>query len=73
VVPWGLRKLLNWIKAEYGNVSVVITENGFSDRGNITDIGRINYLVVSGKTWRIQMAVFARQYHVLVNILINPD
>ncbi|KRT83938.1 glycoside hydrolase, partial [Oryctes borbonicus] len=43
VVPWGLRKLLNWINKEYGNPEVIITENGFSDRGGLNDCRRINY------------------------------
>lgn len=45
VVPWGLRKILNWIKKEYKNVPVIITENGFSDTGKVTDTERINFLV----------------------------
>ena len=32
VVPFGIRRLMNWIKSEYGeDLEVVITENGFSD------------------------------------------
>ncbi|PNF23684.1 Myrosinase 1 [Cryptotermes secundus] len=45
VVPWGLRKILNWIKKEYKNVPVVITENGFSDDGKVNDTERTKYLV----------------------------
>lgn len=28
VVPWGIEKLLHWIKMRYGNPPVIITENG---------------------------------------------
>ncbi|XP_023717245.1 myrosinase 1 isoform X2 [Cryptotermes secundus] len=44
VVPLGFRKLLNWIKRAYNNTPVLITENGFSDRGEIEDINRIKYI-----------------------------
>lgn len=43
--PWGFRKLLNWIKKEYNNVPVFVTENGFPDDGDMLDIGRIKYIV----------------------------
>ncbi|GJQ69297.1 hypothetical protein Trydic_g6431 [Trypoxylus dichotomus] len=43
VVPWGFRKLLYWIKMQYDNPPVYITENGFADRGELNDNGRINY------------------------------
>jgi beta-glucosidase/6-phospho-beta-glucosidase/beta-galactosidase len=39
--------MLNWIKKEYSNVPVIITENGFSDSGKLKDTERIEYLVVS--------------------------
>ena len=43
-VPKGFRRLLNWIKKEYGSVPLYVTENGFSDRaGNLDDMGRIYY------------------------------
>jgi len=32
-VPWGIRKLLRWIKTRYSNPEVIITENGFSVKG----------------------------------------
>jgi beta-glucosidase/6-phospho-beta-glucosidase/beta-galactosidase len=47
VVPWGFRKLLNWIKRAYNNTPVFVTENGFSDKGEIEDTERIKYIVVS--------------------------
>ncbi|GER53350.1 beta-glucosidase [Striga asiatica] len=31
IVPWGIRKLANYIKDEYGNPPVIITENGMDD------------------------------------------
>lgn len=43
VVPWGTRKLLNWIDQTYNHPEIVITENGFSDHGELDDQGRINY------------------------------
>ncbi|MDF3129825.1 GH1 family beta-glucosidase [Kiritimatiellaeota bacterium B1221] len=30
VVPWGFRKLLNWIKEHYGDIPIFVTENGCS-------------------------------------------
>lgn len=41
VVPWGMRKLLGWIKNSYNNPPVYITESGFSDRGDLNDTDRI--------------------------------
>jgi hypothetical protein len=46
-VPWGFRKLLNWIAKEYNNPPVLITENGFSDRGEINDGDRVYFYIVS--------------------------
>jgi hypothetical protein len=44
VVPYGIRSILNWIKKEYPNTSVIITENGVSDNnGSLVDTWRINY------------------------------
>ncbi len=43
-VPNGLRDLLRWIRDEYNNPEVIITENGWSDDGEIEDTGRIDYL-----------------------------
>jgi beta-glucosidase/6-phospho-beta-glucosidase/beta-galactosidase len=40
--------LLNWIAKEYNNPPVLITENGFSDHGEIDDRVRVDYLIVSG-------------------------
>lgn len=44
VTPFGLRKILNWIKIHYNNVPVYVTENGVSDtNGSLTDLHRIHY------------------------------
>ena len=42
VVPWGTRKLLNWINYNY-KIPVLITENGMSDDGRLLDTDRIKY------------------------------
>lgn len=48
LVPGGIRKCLNWIKDNYNNVPVWITENGWSDDGTtLDDINRIKYLKVN--------------------------
>nr|XP_022915744.1 myrosinase 1-like [Onthophagus taurus] len=44
VVPWGFRKILNWIRTQYNNIEVIVTENGFADRGDINDCGRVKYM-----------------------------
>lgn len=46
VVPWGFRKVLNWIKNRYNNPKILVTENGFADKGDLHDLGRINYYQV---------------------------
>ncbi|XP_023723771.1 myrosinase 1-like isoform X2 [Cryptotermes secundus] len=43
VVPWGFRKEFNWIKNEYNNPQVFVTENGFSDLGELNDTGRVYF------------------------------
>ncbi|KAK4878338.1 hypothetical protein RN001_010844 [Aquatica leii] len=42
-VPWGFRKLLNYIKNHYGDPIVIITENGFPDDKQLDDCDRITY------------------------------
>ena len=49
IVPWGCRKLLQWIDARYDHPEVVLTENGcaFADRvvdGRVEDTERIAFL-----------------------------
>lgn len=43
-VPSGLHDLLVWIKDRYNNPTVIITENGWSDDGELEDDGRIKYI-----------------------------
>uniref|UniRef100_A0A182PT45 Uncharacterized protein n=1 Tax=Anopheles epiroticus TaxID=199890 RepID=A0A182PT45_9DIPT len=43
VVPEGLRGILNWYRVRYGNPTVLITENGYSDDGQLDDAQRIDY------------------------------
>ncbi|XP_053952402.1 myrosinase 1-like [Anastrepha ludens] len=42
--PKGLEDLLKWIRDNYNNVEVYITENGWSDNGELNDADRIDYL-----------------------------
>lgn len=45
VVPWGFRKVLNWLAKEYGSPPFFIAENGFSDHGGLNDTERVGYHV----------------------------
>jgi beta-glucosidase/6-phospho-beta-glucosidase/beta-galactosidase len=58
-VPWGFRKLLNWIAKEYNNPPVLITENGFSDHGDINDTDRVDYYIVSDRISGLLSKVFS--------------
>lgn len=39
----GLRRLLSWITNRYNRPEIIITENGYSDRGGTDDTERTNY------------------------------
>uniref|UniRef100_A0A3B4ZYI6 Lactase n=1 Tax=Stegastes partitus TaxID=144197 RepID=A0A3B4ZYI6_9TELE len=45
ITPFGFRRLLKFIKEEYGNPSVYVTENGISERGvvDLNDVFRVHY------------------------------
>ncbi|XP_051172505.1 myrosinase 1-like [Leptopilina boulardi] len=43
VVPEGFRKILKKIKKEYGNIPIYITENGYSDDGELMDEKRVKF------------------------------
>ncbi|XP_072469350.1 lactase/phlorizin hydrolase [Notamacropus eugenii] len=41
-VAWGMRRVLNWIKEEYGDIPIYVTENGMGSKtSQIEDIDRI--------------------------------
>ncbi|KAL8151684.1 hypothetical protein V2J09_021492 [Rumex salicifolius] len=48
-VPWGIYKTITYVKERYGNPTVILSENGMDDPGNVTltkglhDTERINY------------------------------
>uniref|UniRef100_A0A8B9PWQ4 Klotho n=1 Tax=Apteryx owenii TaxID=8824 RepID=A0A8B9PWQ4_APTOW len=45
VVPWGLRKLLKWVKSKYGDVPIYIMANGIDDDQNMVhDKLRVYYI-----------------------------
>ncbi|NXF94377.1 KLOTB protein, partial [Eubucco bourcierii] len=44
VVPWGVRKVLGWIKKNYGDIDVYITANGIDDQSLDNDELRNYYL-----------------------------
>ncbi|KAK4878055.1 hypothetical protein RN001_010561 [Aquatica leii] len=44
-VPWGLRKLLGYIKQHYGDPEIVIGENGFPDLGEFNDCTKIQFFL----------------------------
>ena len=48
VVPWGCKKLLQWISNRYDTPDIIITENGFAcndtlENGEVNDLDRLNY------------------------------
>lgn len=46
MAPFGFRRILNWLKEEYNNPPIYVTENGLSLRGetDLNDTARIYYL-----------------------------
>lgn len=39
-----MNESFSWIKDQYDNPEIIITENGWSDDGELEDVGRIRYL-----------------------------
>jgi len=60
-VPWGLRKLLNWVSKRYHHVPIYVTENGWSTPGDegwakgVVDDGRVLYY--ANYTGEVQRAI----------------
>lgn len=46
MTPFGFRRILNWLKEEYNNPPIYVTENGVSQReeSDLNDTARIYYL-----------------------------
>ncbi|OMO73421.1 Glycoside hydrolase, family 1 [Corchorus olitorius] len=36
IVPWGMYKVVTYVKERYGNLNLIISENGMDDPGNVT-------------------------------------
>lgn len=41
--PEGIRKQLAWLKKTYGDIEILITENGYSNTGGLDDFDRIDF------------------------------
>lgn len=55
IVPEGIREQLSWIKKEYGDIDILITENGFSTKGRqLNDLDRTQYF----KDYLEQVTIF---------------
>ncbi|XP_034826461.2 myrosinase 1-like [Maniola hyperantus] len=45
IVAKGIRKLMAWLKEQYGDIDILITENGLATRGNkLDDYNRLQYM-----------------------------
>ncbi|XP_023951781.1 myrosinase 1 isoform X2 [Bicyclus anynana] len=45
VYPEGMRKMMSWVKQQYGDYPILITENGFSSTGSqLDDHQRVDYI-----------------------------
>ncbi|ELT91862.1 hypothetical protein CAPTEDRAFT_149629 [Capitella teleta] len=43
VVPWGIRNMANWLTKTFPSVDIYITENGYSDEGQLDDSDRVDF------------------------------
>lgn len=73
VNPWGIRRLLKWIKDRYGNPPVYVTENGVSDKGEMMDYSRARYYtlyineVLKGKSTKPATAMYVSSSSISIN------
>ncbi|KAJ8982454.1 hypothetical protein NQ317_010194 [Molorchus minor] len=69
VVPWGLRKLLVWLKNTYGDIEIFITENGVSDSSShLEDDKRVSFLPGTFKSFTYLSAALDAIYEDGVNL-----
>lgn len=47
MAPEGIKNLLVWLKNTYDDPEIIVTENGYSDYGEMEDKDRVNYYRVS--------------------------
>ena len=81
VTPIGIRKMMNWIKKEYGaDVPIYITENGLSDRiGNLDDMHREYYYkhyinqLLKGRTLKVNQNLKALIHLDFIFFFSFPD
>lgn len=68
VTPWGMRKLLGWIRRNYRDMDIYVTANGIDDLALEDDQIRKYYLekyvqeALKGKLWSIQRGEVAEEY-----------
>ncbi|XP_050356275.1 myrosinase 1-like [Nymphalis io] len=44
IYPEGIRRQMVWLKKQYGDIDILITENGYSSTGQLDDYDRIDFL-----------------------------
>lgn len=78
VVPFGIRRVANWVKQQYGDVPIYFTENGVSDNtGTLDDYDRIKYLrsyineVLKGKVSDNTSCNFVKLYEKKIQIKLR--